>query len=850
MKKCLTTKVTALLLMMVMCTSLCADFAANAENGSNLSNPRIEKDSNMEAGQKVTWDCVWFGSYPQAEVVPSANDFSAVEKSMLKKGDVIENSSLYNKLQNISRWNSNNDVTIDGEKYRRMKMNDATYTDSDSSYYQWSDPDTYHYFKYEPIKWRVLEVNGNQAFLLSDIALDDQKYNTEYENITWETSTLRSWLNGYGTSVNKQGKDYSNENFIGSAFTLEERSAITDTSVKKADNITYKTGGGNNTTDKIFLMSESETYGVNAALHGFVTLNNTCDEARKCTSSTYAKAKGTWSGTSDAYKGNCEWWMRSPGSSSDNAAYVDYDGYVINDGYYVSRDDRGVRAALNLNLSSNLHAYAGTVSSNGKQSETGSGSTEPESPTYPTEKKYKENILKALPNMDDLGSATLKGPEISIVGNKFNLFQTDMKMSLPLWQGVEIKTDKDEKTVEVLLGINKKELSTEGNNTYWSETYKEVKSLVQACGGTVDTPKLWNRFSKLRGKLKEFDANAVFKAKGNAAGYMKLKMNDDGSVQSILEGGIAMGFSAGASVKVPLWWIVYSEFGISGSIDGKMYLTSANEKVITPKGEVELAIKPSIALGADMVIVDVKGGLEGKIAGKATFPWKQFDKSVEAYLTGKLFIKLETPIPGLSGEFPYNFPKMELYPNLGNVTRDFSALQYSAPEPVSSQMVKKMSKNSRNAIDTTRESLVYENAKPEMTGLSDGRILMTYLDDTSGQAKLSYRFYDGGQWSGSKTVWNGGNLDTVGYLYQHNDSAYVIFESSSRKITEDMTAEQIAGAMELYAAKLTGDGFEEPVKLGRSGTWNTTVIYVRSGRKTLRMTLCSNQERRLYMKAD
>lgn len=371
MKKSLTIKVTALLLVMVMCTSLCVDFAANAQNGSNLSNPRIEKDSNMEAGQKVTWDCVWFGSYPQAEVVPSANNYSAIEKGMLKKGDVVENSSLYNKLRNASGWNSNDDIIIEGKKYRRMKMSDATYTDSDSSYYQWSDPDTYHYFKYEPIKWRVLKVNGNQAFLLSDIALDDQKYNTEYESITWESSTLRSWLNGYGASVNKQGEDYSNENFIGSAFTLEERSAITDTSVINADNIAYKTGGGNNTTDKIFLMSESETYGVNATLHGFVTLNNTCDEARKCTSSTYAKAKGTWSGTSDAYKGNCEWWMRSPGSASDNAAYIDYDGYVINDGYYVSRDDRSVRAALNLNLSYASHTYAGTVCSNRTVNEEG-----------------------------------------------------------------------------------------------------------------------------------------------------------------------------------------------------------------------------------------------------------------------------------------------------------------------------------------------------------------------------------------------------------------------------------------------------------------------------------------------
>ena len=35
---------------------------------TTLQNPRIVKDSSMDAGQRVTWDCVWFGSYPQSEV--------------------------------------------------------------------------------------------------------------------------------------------------------------------------------------------------------------------------------------------------------------------------------------------------------------------------------------------------------------------------------------------------------------------------------------------------------------------------------------------------------------------------------------------------------------------------------------------------------------------------------------------------------------------------------------------------------------------------------------------------------------------------------------------------------------
>ena len=206
-------KLIAFLLAMAMSMRLCTGFTVNAEetdNGvsqqeeetgqiklmqesalrstPNLSNPRIETDDSMTAGQKVTWDCVWFGSYPQAEVVPSADDYTAVDKSMLRSGDIIEDSGLYNKLKSASGWDANNDITTDGNKYRRIKKGDATYTNTVSGYYNWSDTDTYHYFKYEPIKWRVLRVDGDQAFLLSDIALDDQRYNIDAKSITWETS--------------------------------------------------------------------------------------------------------------------------------------------------------------------------------------------------------------------------------------------------------------------------------------------------------------------------------------------------------------------------------------------------------------------------------------------------------------------------------------------------------------------------------------------------------------------------------------------------------------------------------------------------------------------------------------
>ncbi len=344
----------------------------------SLSNPRIVPDSSMEAGQKVTWDCVWFGSYPQAEVVPASEEYTALDKKFLQEGDLIQDDELYQKLKSATDWDKQGDVEIDGEKYRRIKKEDATYVDTDdlvNSYYQWKSEKEYHYFKYQPIKWRVLSVDGSEAFLLADQALDDKQYHTVNENVTWEGSTIRSWLNGYGESANLQKKDYGSSNFINTAFSSSARTAIKDTKVENKDNLSYGTEGGEDTVDKIFLLSESEIYTDNAKAYGFVSNNDVDDEARRAKSSVYAKALGTWSnGSVDI--GNCKWRLRSPGIRSGTAAIVYLDGLVISDGENVDFLDYGVRPALNLDLTassdsgtSKVWSYAGTVCSDGTVNE-------------------------------------------------------------------------------------------------------------------------------------------------------------------------------------------------------------------------------------------------------------------------------------------------------------------------------------------------------------------------------------------------------------------------------------------------------------------------------------------------
>ena len=681
----------------------------------------------------------------------------------------------------------------------------------------------------EPIKWRVLSVDGNDAFLLADQNLDAKPYNEEDTDVTWATCTLRTWLNG---------------TFLNTAFTSAEQTAIKNTTVVNEDNSYYGTEGGENTTDKVYLLSIAEA---SNTAYGFNGEFNTESETRKAKNTAYAKECGASTCTSTEYEGNGYWWLRSPGLYSDSASSVLLDGYGGGWGF-VYHDDTAVRPALHLNLSSStLWSYAGKVTSEG-----GGGSSQatptptPTSKPTPTsvisteDKKYITNIEKSLPNFSNLGSAELKGPEISIGNNTFNIFKQKMSMDLSFFDAANmtVNIDAKNKTAEVLLGIKSNNSATvkkDPNDTYWRESYQEVKSLVKSCGGKVNTTKLWNQFSKLRGKLKKVNGSAAFHVDGNAVGYVKLKLDDNGSVIGFEEGGMTAALEAGGSVKVPLWWIVYSEFGVSGNVDGKICLTMNPQKVITPSGELNLAIKPHIALGADAVVVDIKGGIEGEIGGKASFPWRSFSNSVSAYLTGKFYIQADTIVPGLSGYKDWKFSRLELYPSLGKTTKSIGKMTYKRSTPVTQKEIQSV-KQSQNLLDSAQESLVYENAKPAITTFADGTALMTYLDDTEensgGQTTLMYRLYQNGAWSDGKPVDKTGRLDTAAQMFSHNGFTYVMYENSDVAITEDMSEEEILQHLTLKVARYDEESqtFDKVVTLREAGkNWSYKYQFASDG---------------------
>ena len=189
-----------------------------------------------------------------------------------------------------------------------------------------------------PIEWLVLARDGDKALLISRYALDAQPYNKDYTSVTWETCTLRTWLNG---------------TFYNKAFSSAEQAAILTTNVDNSKNQCYSgwsTSGGNNTQDKVFLLSYAE-----ANKYFGVTYDNSSNTKSRVAPTAYAIAQGAWTDSFDKTADRADaghWWLRSPGNYRDYAASVYTNGSLF--GANVDANSGSVRPALWVNIEAGI----------------------------------------------------------------------------------------------------------------------------------------------------------------------------------------------------------------------------------------------------------------------------------------------------------------------------------------------------------------------------------------------------------------------------------------------------------------------------------------------------------------
>jgi hypothetical protein len=173
----------------------------------------------------------------------------------------------------------------------------------------------------EQIVWRVLKVESDRALVISDQILDRQKYHTKSFSVTWETSSIREWLN---------------DKFLQSAFTADERQQILTVTVPAQDHPAPQTDNlarlrGNDTRDQIFLLNAQEA----EALFG-------SDEDRQAYPTQYTASHGI---DSRSVKKPASWFLRQPHPRFGTAtATVNQNGKL--DVANVDYEQIGIRPAM------------------------------------------------------------------------------------------------------------------------------------------------------------------------------------------------------------------------------------------------------------------------------------------------------------------------------------------------------------------------------------------------------------------------------------------------------------------------------------------------------------------------
>lgn len=185
--------------------------------------------------------------------------------------------------------------------------------------------------------WRVLDVKDNKAFIITEDIIELRPYDKSDKPNTWEFCSLRHYLNEmFYNSFSEEEKQYIVETTIHNSQIQYSQNGSSEFSV-----------GGNDTTDKIFLLSSDEFENYEEILkdsqakYGFRKkdwmhewqewlkwLNDHSDKNRHYDTELSFEASISDIEQLDGKEGS--WWLRSP--------YIDNDGQLTNEGSIVNAE--------------------------------------------------------------------------------------------------------------------------------------------------------------------------------------------------------------------------------------------------------------------------------------------------------------------------------------------------------------------------------------------------------------------------------------------------------------------------------------------------------------------------------
>ena len=297
--------------------------------------PKAEASAPAREGQEY----ILFGSYPQT--LESNDDLCKALEEKAGALPTASNAGSWKSYRYLSAGQKSDfmwyiDLEHEGEKYRGVyfteyRSYDVSAAGSEDVSFQDDNgftKGTAYWFKYEPIKWRVLSEDGGKALVVSDVILDAQSFNDASLDGNYKTSEIREWLNStfYTTAISEAQQEFV------------ETTKVDNSAATTADPSNMY--ACDNTDDDVFLLSYADA---SNSAYKFSS-----DSDRSIMGTDYAVCQGLFV---KAETGNTsQWWLRSPHSVKSNCVMrVKPEGFIGGENP-VNYNSVGVLAAMTIIL--------------------------------------------------------------------------------------------------------------------------------------------------------------------------------------------------------------------------------------------------------------------------------------------------------------------------------------------------------------------------------------------------------------------------------------------------------------------------------------------------------------------
>ena len=293
--------------------------------------PAVTNDAYTREG-----DYIYFGSYPQTVVTDDrvkigltalAGDLPTAEDSKnwtsygyYIEGEVVDYMWYIDLAYNEVKYRGVYFTSYRPDETHRLSK--AANSQQDDNGYNVS---TVYWFKYEPIKWRILSEANGEALILCEMIIDSREYCNFDEETQQTVKYSHNGGNGYANNYALSDiRAWLNDNFYNTAFSALQKEYIKLTTVKNDlrsanpnSDPTFETSDKymsflcEDTEDHIFLLSFQEAtndaYGFNP------DMDNVADPAREKIPTDYAKCQDVKVSKDTGCVGNgTYWWLRTP----------------------------------------------------------------------------------------------------------------------------------------------------------------------------------------------------------------------------------------------------------------------------------------------------------------------------------------------------------------------------------------------------------------------------------------------------------------------------------------------------------------------------------------------------------